>query len=70
MLNRNVAHCHESIVAMPTTTQGLDGWYAEGVAGIENIFQFLRVDVHQRLTPTQDGMLPNWGIRLGMSIEL
>lgn len=61
---------HESIVAMPATTQGLTGWYAEGVAGIENIFQFLRVDVHQRLTPTQDGMLPNWGIRLGLSIEL
>ena len=61
---------HESVVDMPATTQGLDGWYAEGVVGIENIFQFLRVDVHKRLTPDQPGMLPNWGVRLGLGLEL
>ena len=42
----------------------------ELIIASKNIFQFLRVDVHKRLTPDQPGMLPNWGVRLGLGLEL
>ncbi len=61
---------HETITAMPSTTSGLNGWYAEGVVGIENIFRVLRVDVHRRLTETQPGMREAWGVRVGVGVEL
>ena len=47
---------HEAITDMPSTTTGLQGWYAEAVVGIENIFHVLRFDVHRRLTTTVPGM--------------
>ena len=55
---------------MPNTTSGLDGWYAEGVIGVENLFKFLRVDVHRRLTPSREGMREPWGVRVGLGLEL
>ena len=55
---------------MPATTTGLDGWYAEAIVGIENIFSVLRVDVHRRLTPSAEGMREPWGVRVGLGIEL
>ena len=61
---------HESIMDMPTTTTGLHGWYAEGVVGVENLFKFLRVDVHRRLTPSVEGMREPWGFRVGLGLEL
>ena len=61
---------HETVTEMPSTTTGLDGWYAEAVMGIENIFSVLRVDVHRRLTPSAEGMREPWGVRVGLGIEL
>jgi hypothetical protein len=61
---------HETLTAMPSTTQGLNGWYGEAVFGVENIFQFLRVDVHHRITPSAEGMRDDWGVRIGASVEL
>ena len=61
---------HESIMAMPTTTIGLNGWYAEAVFGIENVFKLLRVDIHRRITPSSEGMRDPWGIRVGLGFEL
>jgi hypothetical protein len=55
---------------MPSTTTGLQGWYAEAVVGIENIFHVLRFDVHRRLTTTVPGMRAAWGWRIGLGIEL
>jgi hypothetical protein len=61
---------HETITDMPSTTSGLDGWYAEAVFGVENIFNVLRLDVHHRVTPTTDGMREAWGLRVGVGVEL
>jgi hypothetical protein len=61
---------HETVTEMPATTTGLDGWYAEAIVGIENIFSVLRVDVHRRLTPSAEGMREPWGVRVGLGIEL
>jgi hypothetical protein len=61
---------HEEYIALPETTTGLDGIYAEAVFGLENIFHFLRVDGHLRLTKTEEGMRKNFGIRVGLAIEL
>ena len=61
---------HEELVSLPDGTTGLNGTYAEGVIGIENIFQFFRIDYHRRLTGSEEGMRDNWGIRLGFSVEL
>jgi hypothetical protein len=68
---------HEALIELPdgdgTTelkTTGLNGYYAEGVIGIENIFKFLRLDYHFRLTKSSDGMRKNRGIRVGVSVEL
>ncbi|MEY3010642.1 MAG: hypothetical protein RLZZ314_1284 [Bacteroidota bacterium] len=61
---------HEAITAMPGTTTGLNGWYAEAVLGVENVFQFLRIDVHRRITPSLDGMRDPWGVRIGFSVGL
>jgi hypothetical protein len=61
---------HEAITDMPSTTTGLQGWYAEAVVGIENIFHVLRFDVHRRLTTTVPGMRAAWGWRIGLGIEL
>lgn len=60
---------HEALVELPETTSGLNGYYAEAVAGVENIFQFLRLDVHYRLTESKEGMRDNWGVRVGMAME-
>lgn len=60
---------HESLVELPETTTGLNGHYAEAVMGVENIFQFLRLDVHYRLTESLEGMRDNWGVRVGMAME-
>ena len=51
------------------TTSGLTGVYAEAVIGLENIFHFLRVDYHMRLSSSEEGMLKNWGIRGGVAAE-
>ena len=61
---------HEALVSLPDGTTGLNGIYAEGVIGIENIFQLFRIDYHRRLTGSAEGMRDNWGIRLGFSVEL
>ena len=62
---------HETIMDMPNTTTGLDKrWYAEGVIGVENLFKFMRVDVHCRLTPSVEGMREPWGVRVGLGLEL
>ena len=61
---------HETVTAMPTTTTGLNGWYAESVFGVENLFRFLRIDVHRRLTESATGMRDPWGVRIGFSVEL
>ena len=60
---------HESILELPETTSGLNGVYSEAVIGLENIFHFLRVDYHLRLTPSEEGMRKNWGIRVGVAAE-
>ena len=61
---------HETITEMPSTTSGLDGWYAEAVFGVENILSVLRVDVHRRVTPSIEGMREAWGLRVGVGLEL
>lgn len=61
---------HEELISLPVGTTGLNGSYAEAVVGIENIFQFLRIDYHYRLTESYEGMRKNWGIRVGVSVEL
>ena len=61
---------HESIMTMPSTTTGLNGWYAEAVIGIENLFRLIRVDVHHRLTASEEGMREAWGLRVGLGFEL
>jgi hypothetical protein len=61
---------HEDLISLPEGTTGLDGTYAEGVIGIENIFHFLRIDYHHRLTLANAGMRKNWGIRVGITVEL
>ena len=55
---------------MPSTTSGLNGWYAEAVFGVENILSVLRVDVHRRVTPLTEGMREAWGLRVGLGLEL
>ena len=60
---------HEALVELPETTKGLNGTYAEAVFGVENIFQFLRLDVHYRITESLEGMRDNWGVRVGMGVE-
>lgn len=61
---------HEAITDIPSTTSGLNGWYAEAVFGIENIFNVLRLDVHHRVTPSEVGMREAWGWRVGLGLEL
>tara|TARA_B100000780_G_scaffold180377_1_gene126486 strand:+ start:6288 stop:8735 length:2448 start_codon:yes stop_codon:yes gene_type:complete len=61
---------HEALIALPEGTTGLNGYYAEGVVGLENILDFFRVDYHFRLTESSDGMRQNHGIRVGFSVEL
>jgi hypothetical protein len=61
---------HEELVPLPENTKGLNGGYAEAVFGLENIFSFLRVDGHLRLTKTEEGMRKKFGIRVGIAIEL
>jgi hypothetical protein len=48
----------------------LNGGYAEASVGIENIFQFIRIDYHFRLTESAEGMRQNHGIRVGVTVEL
>ena len=61
---------HEELIALPETTTGLNGIYAEAVLGLENIFHFLRVDYNLRLTKSVDGMRQNGGFRVGVTMEL
>ena len=64
---------HETLIELPEGTTGLNGYYAEAVVGIENIFQFIRVDYHFRLTESSEGMRQNHGIhgiRVGVTVEL
>jgi len=61
---------HEALVPLPENTTGLNGSYAEAVFGLENIFSFLRVDGHLRLTKSEEGMRKNFGIRVGIAFEL
>jgi len=61
---------HETIIALPEGTTGLDRGYAEAVFGIENIFRFLRIDYHFRLTESAEGMRQNHGFRVGVTVEL
>ena len=61
---------HETIIALPEGTTGLNGGYAEASVGIENIFQFIRIDYHFRLTESAEGMRQNHGIRVGVTVEL
>ena len=64
---------HETLIELPEGTTGLNGVYAEAVVGIENIFQFIRVDYHFRLTESSEGMRQNHGIhgiRVGVNVEL
>jgi hypothetical protein len=61
---------HETIIALPEGTTGLNGRYAEASVGIENIFQFIRIDYHFRLTESAEGMRQNYGFRVGVNVEL
>ena len=61
---------HETVTAMPSTTTGLNGTYAEAVFGIENLFRVIRLDVHRRMTESLPGMREAWGFRVGLSVEL
>lgn len=60
---------HEALLALPDITRGLNGTYWEANAGIENIFQFLRLDVVRRMDGAIDPLLGTWGWRLGFSAE-
>jgi hypothetical protein len=61
---------HETVTAMPATTTGLNGTYAEAVFGVENLFRVFRIDVHRRVTESLPGMREPWGVRLGLGFEL
>ena len=60
---------HEALLELPETTTGLDGTYWEVNAGIENIFNFLRVDAVRRMDGAVDPTLGTWGWRIGFSAE-
>ncbi len=60
---------HEALLELPETTTGLDGGYWEVNAGIENIFNFLRVDAVRRMDGAVDPALGTWGWRIGFSAE-
>ena len=64
---------HEEDISLPEGTSGLNGTYAEAVIGLENIFHFIRIDYHIRLTETVEGMRDGsgWGgLRVGIAVEL
>ena len=61
---------HEEILELPETTTGLNGFYGEAVLGLENIFHFLRVDFNMKLAQKSDIKRENWGIRVGVTVEL
>jgi hypothetical protein len=64
---------HEELISLPEGTSGLNGIYAEAVIGLENIFHFIRIDYHIRLTETVEGMRDGsgWGgLRVGIAVEL
>jgi hypothetical protein len=60
---------HESLLELPETTTGLQGTYWEVNAGIENILQFMRVDVVRRMDGALEPALGTWGWRIGFSAE-
>lgn len=60
---------HESLLALPENTTGLDGTYWEVNAGIENILHFLRLDFVMRMDDVLEPPLGKWGWRIGFSAE-
>jgi len=61
---------HEDILKLPEGTTGLDGFYGEAVIGLENIFNFMRVEFNLRLTNKLDNPKDNWAVRLGFALEI
>ena len=61
---------HESILELPEGTTGLDGFYGEAVIGLGNIFHFIRVDFNMKLAHRSSEMRENWGVRVGVAVEL
>lgn len=60
---------HESLLALPEGTTGLNGRYLECGAGFENIFGFLRVEgVWRTDLPLTDPT--SWGVRIGFSASI
>jgi hypothetical protein len=60
---------HESLLALPEETQGLNGNYVECGVGIENIFKGFRVDGVWRTDRTLSDPT-SWGIRLGVEVNI
>jgi hypothetical protein len=60
---------HEVLLELPESTSGLNGVYWEVSAGVENIFQFLRIDAVRRMDGAENPALGIWGWRMGFSAE-
>ena len=60
---------HETLLALPDNTSGLDGIYTECSLGLENILGFIRVDAVWR-TDRPVGERESWGIRFGFGAEI
>ncbi|MEC7653631.1 MAG: DUF5686 family protein [Bacteroidota bacterium] len=61
---------HESILELPESTNGLNGFYGEAVIGIENILGLMRVDFNLQLKEPTIDFSEKWGIRVGLGFEL
>ncbi|MDA1335551.1 MAG: DUF5686 family protein [Bacteroidetes bacterium] len=60
---------HESLLALPDGTTGLNGSYIEYSAGLENILKVIRIDgVWRADKPLSDP--DSWGIRIGISADI
>jgi hypothetical protein len=42
----------------------------EAGVGIENIFKLIRVDAYWRLTYRNNPLAPNFGVRLGVNLDI
>lgn len=60
---------HESLLALPNNTSGLNGNYTECTLGLENILGVFRVDAVWR-TDRPVGERESWGIRFGFGAEI
>lgn len=60
---------HESLLALPENTTGLNGTYTECSVGLENILGIFRVDAVWRTDRPVD-QLGSWGIRFGFGAEI